>query len=137
MSVVIEGSYLGDKKIELLHVDSGSRIRTVAPKDNNGDGSLFSPTDLFSASLGACMMTIMGIVADRDGLDLAGSHFRVEKHMSTTTPRKVAKITVGMHLPSHLPEETRVKLQRAGHTCPVHHSIHPEVELDIAYHFDV
>lgn len=136
MSVVITGNYIGNKRIELRHVESGATIRTVAPKDNNGDGTLFSPTDLFAGSLGACILTIMGIVGDRDGLDLSGSHFRVEKHMASS-PRRVAKLLVEIHLPADLDADTRTKLERAGNTCPVHHSIHPEVELKIDYLFDV
>lgn len=136
MSIVITGNYLGNKRVEITHVDSGATIRTVAPKDNNGDGSLFSPTDLFAASLGSCILTIIAIVADRDNIDLDGSHFRVEKHMSAS-PRMVKTLNVEIHLPEAPNEETRKKLERAGGNCPVHHSIHPDVEVLIAYTYDV
>ena len=76
MGIFISGTYQGEKKVRLVHEDSGAVITTAAPKDNNGDGSSFSPTDLFTSSLGACMLTIIGIVAERDGIDIEGSHFR-------------------------------------------------------------
>lgn len=136
MGVEIIGRYLGAKRMELVHTDSGATIRTVAPKDNNGDGTLFSPTDLFAASLGACMMTIIGIVAERDNVDLVGSHFTLIKEMSQN-PRRVESIAVSMHLPKALTDIQRKKFEAAGGTCPVHRSLHPEVKAEITYYYDV
>lgn len=136
MGVKMHGRYVGGKKIELTHLDSGMVIQTAAPKDNNGDGSSFSPTDLLSSSLGACMLTIIGIVAERDGIDISGSYFNVEKEMQQN-PRRVGTLRVDMHLPKHLSEELRGKYERAGATCPVHHSLLPEINFDITYTYDV
>jgi putative redox protein len=136
MGVFISGKYIGNKKMSLVHEDSKTEIFTAAPKDNNGDGSSFSPTDLFTSSLGACMMTIIGIIAERDGVSLEGSHFRAEKIMSTS-PRRVAEIPIAIHLPKDLTEELRRKYEQAATTCPVHHSLHPDIKVSLTYHYDV
>lgn len=132
----MSGKYLGDLKVELCHEDSAVTMTTVAPKDNNGDGSSFSPTDLFCASLGACMLTIMGIVAKRDSIPLDGAYFDLSKEMATD-PRRVKKITVEFHLPSNFSPEYRMKLERAAYTCPVHHSIHPDVECVVTFNYNL
>lgn len=136
MTVRIEGKYIGNKKLELLHVPSGVTIRTAAPKDNEGDGSSFSPTDLCAASLGACMLTVISIVAERNGLDLTGAHMNVEKHMQAN-PRRIARLPVNIHLPRTLRQEDRQKLENTARTCPVHHSLLPELEVDLQFHYDV
>ncbi len=136
MAVVMNGKYLGNKKVELLHEPSGMIIRTSAPKDNNGDGSSFSPTDLCAASLGACMLTVVGIVAERDSVDLTGSHFTIEKHMAEA-PRRIAKLPLTFHLPKSLSEVHRRKFEAAAKTCPVHHSLHPQIEVILSFNYDV
>ncbi len=136
MGVVITGNYLGDKRVELTHLDSGATIRTVAPKDNHGDGTLFSPTDMLAGSLGACILTTIAIVVERDGLDLRNSTFRVVKEMSSS-PRMVKNLAVEIHLPETLEEPARKKIERAGGTCPVHHSLHSDVTVEIKYIYDI
>ncbi len=136
MSVVITGKYLGNKRIELTHGPTGSKIITDAPKDNNGEGTTFSPTDLAAASLGACMLTVMSISAERDGIDLSGMHMEVTKHM-VQNPRRIGKLPVVIHMPQHLSPELRVKFERIAHTCPVHHSLNPLIEADIGFVYDL
>lgn len=136
MAVVIEGRYLGDKKVALTHGDSGAQIVTAAPKDNGGDGSSFSPTDLAAAALGSCMVTIIGLMAEREGVSLAGTHFRVEKHMSQS-PRRIGHLPVVIHLPQALTPEQRTKFERGAYTCPVHHSLHPDIKVEVSFLYDV
>jgi putative redox protein len=122
--------YLGDLRTEATHLQSGEKIITDAPTDNNGRGEAFSPTDLAATSLGSCAMTIMGIVARRDSIDIKGSEVSITKVMATDTPRRIVKIEVGftMKTPESLSEEDKAKLIRAAHTCPVAHSLHPDIE---------
>ena len=127
--VNIDITYEGGLHTSAVHGPSGTVIQTDAPKDNMGCGEAFSPTDLLATALGTCMMTIMGIVAQREGLSLEGSHVNVIKHMTATMPRRVAKLEVTFTLPSVIGPEQRAKLQNAAHTCPVHHSLHPDVEV--------
>lgn len=132
MTVEIKGQYEGDLRVKLTHGPSGSVIETDAPTDNQGKGARFSPTDLVTAALGACMMTIMGIVAKRDGIDINSASFRVEKHMSEN-PRRIGKIILEIKMPGNLTLEQRKKLEKAAYTCPVHHSLLPEIEKDIIF----
>lgn len=136
MSVKISGVYLGNKKVELIHAPSQASIITDAPKDNFGDGSCFSPTDLFAASLGTCIVTTMAIFADRNGIDMNGAKFELEKHM-LSDPRRVGSLPITVHLPTDLNKENRIKLERVAHTCPVHKSLHPDIKVEIKFIYDL
>ena len=65
----IQSIYLGELRTQATHLESGTIIYTDAPKDNQGLGSCFSPTDLLATSLGACMLTIMAIAAKTHGFE--------------------------------------------------------------------
>ena len=132
MAVEITGRYIGHLKTELTHGPSGTEIRTAAPVDNQGDGSSFSPTDLAATSLGACMLTLIAIVGERDGIDLTGLSFRLEKHMASN-PRRISAIPVVIQMPSGLTPEQRKKLENAALTCPVHKSLSPEVDKPVEF----
>jgi uncharacterized OsmC-like protein len=136
MSVTIEGLYLGNKKVRLLHEPSGVELITDAPRDNFGEGASFSPTDLMAGAVGACMMTIMGILAERSGIDLSGMRMRVEKHMQSE-PRRIRSLSLVLRLPQRLAPEQRQKLEQAAQGCPALHSLHPEVSVEVRYVYDV
>jgi putative redox protein len=127
-------TYQGELHCEGLHEPSGSRIETDAPKDNEGRGERFSPTDLVGAALGACMLTVMGIVARRHAWDMSGARAEVEKDMMAAPIRRIARLGVRIEMPAGLPQSARSVLERAAHTCPVHQSLHPDVKIDL--HFD-
>ena len=131
--IEIFGRYLGGLGIELTHGPSGSTIRTVAPVDNGGDGHTFSPTDLCTAALGACMVTIMGIVAKRDGIDLSAVTFKVEKHLSSEGPRRIARLPVEIQMPAGLGSTQRAKLERSALTCPVHRSLSTDIDIPVSF----
>ena len=135
MPVEIKGQYEGDLRVKLTHGPSGSTIETDAPTDNQGKGEKFSPTDLVVAALSSCMMTIMGIVAKRDGIKLEGTTFRAEKHMSEN-PRKISKLVLEFNMPGGLTGEQKKKLEKFAHTCPVHQSLHPDIEQDIKFIYE-
>jgi len=132
MAVEISGTYAGNLKFDLVHGPSGTRLRVVPPLDNQGDGSSFSPTDLVAAGLGACMLSLIAIVGERDGLELSGLSFRLEKHM-TAEPRRIGRIAVTIFMPKGLAGDARAKLERAALTCPVHRSLAPEVERPVEF----
>jgi putative redox protein len=136
MSVLIEGSYLGNKRTKLIHGPSGAELLTDAPRDNAGQGAFFSPTDLVAGALGACMMTIMGIVAERSGIDLAGMTMRVQKEMRSA-PRRIETLSLALHLPARLPEEQRQRLEAAARSCPVQQSLHPDIRVAVEFLYDV
>ncbi len=132
----IQTVYSGNLRTQATHVASGTTIITDAPLDNNGKGEAFSPTDLTSASLGSCMMTIMGIVAERDGIDLKGTSFDIIKTMAAS-PRRISKIqvTFAMKTAAPLTTEQQEKLKRAALTCPVALSLHPDIEQEVVFIF--
>lgn len=123
--------YEGGLHCSALHEPSGNVISTDAPVDNNGRGQAFSPTDLVSAALGACMCTVMGIVAQRKGIAMEGATVTVRKHMSEDTPRRIARLELDIVMPLPADHPERPMLEAAGKGCPVHHSLHPEIEVGI------
>ena len=135
MAVEMEIVYEGDLRSRAKHGPSGQVIATDAPVDNGGRGLAFSPTDLVGAALGACMLTIMGKVADRNGIDLRGTKVRVTKEMASEPVRRIKRLGVVMMLPPGLvlSPENRAKLENAANTCPVKQSLHPDVVLDIVF----
>jgi putative redox protein len=135
MAVEIFGEYAGRLGVRLTHGPSGAQLRTAAPVDNQGDGSSFSPTDLLATSLGACMITVMAILGERDGMPLEGLAFRVEKHMQAD-PRRVERLPVSIHMPRGLTARQRTMLERAALTCPVHLSLLPEIERAVEFVYD-
>ena len=134
--VRITSYYKGDLKVRVTHQLSGTELTTAAPLDNQGDGSSFSPTDLVAAALGSCILTIVGIVAQRRSIVVDGAHVEVEKSMSTT-PRRIGKLPVIVHLPNNLSTADREALEKAALNCPVHHSLHPDIESTILFEYDV
>ncbi|AYA37683.1 OsmC family peroxiredoxin [Hymenobacter oligotrophus] len=127
--------YAGQLRTEAQHVASGTTIHTDAPVDNHGRGEAFSPTDLVSAALGSCMMTIMGIVAERSSLDLTGVTFEVTKHMASE-PRRIAEIEVSFRMPAGLSPKDRTVLENAARTCPVALSLNPEIRQSVQFSYE-
>ncbi len=131
--VTIQLEYQGDLHCRAIHGPSGSSINTDAPKDNQGRGESFSPTDLVATALGTCMLTVMGIMARTLEIDIAGSTATVEKEMTSAPPRRIRRLAVKIHVPHSLSIENQHKLERAAHTCPVHKSLHPDIETPIEF----
>jgi putative redox protein len=126
-------TYLGDLRTTSTHIQSGTQILSDAPVDNQGRGEAFSPTDTVANALATCMVTIMGIKARDLGVDLKGATAEVTKHMQQS-PRMISKITVRFTLPA-VDEKNRVILERAGMTCPVFLSLHPDIEKDVEFNW--
>jgi putative redox protein len=126
-------TYDGSLRCSAIHDPSTTRLATDAPKDNHGRGESFSPTDLAATSLATCMITTMAIQTRNDGLVLEGTRAQVEKHMTTTPPRRIARIVVRLHMPKGVPVPAREKLQKIAHGCPVALSLHPEVVQDVSF----
>ena len=123
--------YNGDFRCTATHGPSNAHLATDAPKDNHGRGESFSPTDLAATSLATCMMTTMAIITRNDGIVLHGMQAEVEKHMTSTAPRRIAKIVVRIQMPTGITAEARARLERIAHQCPVALSLHPEVQQDV------
>lgn len=125
--------YLGGLRCEAFHYPSGNRMNTDAPVDNHGKGESFSPTDLLGAALGSCMATIMGIVAEKHGVDLRGLRIDVEKEMVTDPVRRVGALRTRVHMPVGPGHPQRDLFERSAYNCPVFLSLHPDVEKAVEF----
>ncbi len=133
--ITIKSVYLGELRTEALHVKSSDKIITDAPTDNNGKGEAFSPTDLVCAALCSCMMTIMGIRAQKNNLTLEGLEADVTKYMAAN-PRKIAKVLIEFRLKhTSASEDQKTMLKEAALTCPVALSLNPDIDQDVRFHF--
>ena len=133
--VEVTARYDGNLYCTASHTDSGATIRTNAPKDNQGEGNGFSPTDLVGTAMGTCMLTIMGMYARRQGFSIDGATVRVLKEMSATPPRRIAKLTVEFNVPAAVPAELRPRLEEAALSCPVHKSMHPDIQMPVTFRY--
>ncbi|HEX6914545.1 MAG TPA: OsmC family protein [Chitinophagaceae bacterium] len=130
--------YKGDLRTEMKHVQSGTVIETDAPTDNMGKGARFSPTDLMASSLASCMITTMAIRAADMNLDFEGTKIELLKIMSSDAPRRIAGIKADLYFTKSCKasEEQRTQLIRIARSCPVEKSLHPDIKLDINFHWD-
>jgi putative redox protein len=131
--VEIEVEYTGGLRCRSRHGPSGATLSTDAPKDNEGRGESFSPTDLVATALVTCMLTVMGIVARRNGWKLDGARARVEKHMVADPLRRVGRLPVRIEMPAGLPAQARPVLEKAALTCPVHLSVNPGIDRPVTF----
>lgn len=131
----IKSSYLGNLRTQSTHLQSGNTIITDAPLDNNGKGEAFSPTDLVCGALGACMVTIMGIIAERENISLDGLSWEITKIMQAS-PRKIQEVIVDFYWtkPEQDPSFLQ-KLKNAARTCPVALSLDPEIKQTVNFDF--
>ncbi len=133
--VSITFTYSGDLHCEAVHGPSGSVIQTDAPKDNQGKGEAFSPTDLLATSLATCALTTMALVARRLDVDMTGATASIEKHMSAEAPRRVAALPLILTIPVQPSDEARRQLEDAALGCPVSRSLHPDVAKPMTFHW--
>jgi uncharacterized OsmC-like protein len=135
MNHMAEVEYEGNLRTKAMHRKSGNVIVTDAPTDNNGKGEAFSPTDLVSAALCSCMMTIMGMVAEREEIDLKGLRSEVVKIM-TANPRKIGEIQITFYHPTLMASDIqKQKLKNAALTCPVALSLSDTVKQTVIFNF--
>ncbi|AXG75074.1 OsmC family peroxiredoxin [Flavobacterium arcticum] len=127
-------TYLGNLRTSSVHLQSGNEILSDAPLDNNGKGEAFSPTDTVANGLASCMLTVMGIKAGDMSVNIEGSIAEVTKYMQSE-PRRISKIEVVFTMKSDADEKARTILERTALTCPVHKSLHPDIEKDVTFNW--
>ena len=129
----IQTTYLGDLRTESVHLQSGTRLVTDAPTDNQGKGESFSPTDLLATAYGACVFTIMGIAAKTHGFNIEGTKVETTKVMGTE-PRRIVELITNFTFP---PNDYSVKqkkiLELAAKECPVYNSLHPDLQKTVTF----
>lgn len=126
-------TYEGQLRCKAVHVPSGQSILTDAPTDNMGKGEFFSPTDLVAAAMGTCMLTVMGIVANKHKIDMTGSTASVVKDMAAAPARRIGVLKVAITVPTVLTDEQKKILENAAMACPVRKSISHDVNIPVEF----
>ncbi len=125
--------YPGELRCKAIHLKSGTEITTDAPTDNMGKGEAFSPTDLTATSLGVCMLTTMGISAQKNNFNMDGTKAEVTKVM-TANPRRIAEVVVELVFPANnYSDEQKRMLETAALNCPVAKSLHPDLVQNVKF----
>jgi uncharacterized OsmC-like protein len=131
----VETVYVGELRTQATHVRSGNQLITDAPLDNHGKGEAFSPTDLLATALGSCMLTVMGIAAEKYEADLTGTTCSIIKIMAEN-PRRVAEVQITFNFPKRdFSDKVKTVLERAAHTCPVSKSLHPDLVETLVFNW--
>ena len=125
----IISKYLGELRVESAHASSGTVMLTDASKESQGQGGGFSPIDALAASLGACALTVMGFYAQTHGLDISGASVAMNVSMTASPPHRVARLELMFTMPDReYSDKDKKSLERAVNSCPVHNSLHPDIE---------
>ena len=127
-------TYKNNLRTEAQHIASGQKIITDAPLDNNGKGEAFSPTDLVATALASCMITIMAIAAEKNGINISETSASVKKIMGTN-PRTISDIVIEIKMSKDLALKDRKRLEKAALACPVHKSLHPDMKKEITFSY--
>ena len=135
MSHTIENKYIGNLRTSSKHLKSGNNVITDAPKDNNGKGEAFSPTDLVSSALCSCMSTVMGICANKGNFSMPNSTAKIIKIMGVA-PRKISEIMIEFTFEkSELTDAQKNKLMSIAKNCPVAKSLNPDIKQNLTFKF--
>jgi putative redox protein len=126
--------YLGELRTRLIHFESGDTLLTDAPKDNEGKGEAFAPTDLVATALASCMISIMGIKARKNEIDIVGTKAEILKVMKSS-PRRISRIEIEITFPKSYNDKNKKMLERAAITCPVGKSLHNDIEQKITFKY--
>jgi len=134
MSITSKVIYQGQLRTEATHIQSNTIIHTDPPKDNHGKGEKFSPTDLVATALASCMISIMGIVANKEGMtSIDGTIAEVTKVM-VADPRRIGEIQISFTFPNNtFSDKEKSMYEHAALTCPVAKSLHPDLKQIITF----
>jgi uncharacterized OsmC-like protein len=134
--VRITGEYQGELHCSAVHGPSGDSLATDAPRDNQGRGEAFSPTDLVATAFATCIATTMAIAARKHGVEIPGIRYEVTKEMAADAPRRISRLAAHFWLPASAKKVPAGVLERAANTCPVHQSLAPSVEKVIDFSWE-
>lgn len=127
--------YTGELRTKVVHLKSETEIITDAPIDNMGKGEAFSPTDLAATALGTCMLTTMGIAAQKNNFNMDGTRADVSKIMAAN-PRRISEVVVELTLPGNkFTQEQKRILEVAAVNCPVAKSLHPDLVQTVKFNW--
>ena len=135
--VKISSIYKGQKNCQATHEPSQTKFETDAPKDNQGRGESFSPTDLMATALGTCILTTLAIQLEKEGLSFENSKISTEKVMTSEGPRRIKSLHTLLELPHSIPEKFRERISEIAWNCPVKKSLHPEIDARIEIRYSL
>ncbi|BBI16970.1 OsmC family protein [Neochlamydia sp. S13] len=125
--------YTGELHCQVIREDPRAILETDAPLDSGGTGVSFSPTDLMASALATCIATTLALYAQRKNWDVTGMRLEVEKSMTTQPIRRIGNIVIKIQIPQDFSLEQKQALERIAASCPVHHSLHPEVKVELIF----
>ncbi|HNZ67589.1 MAG: OsmC family protein [Planctomycetes bacterium] len=123
-------NYTENLRCDIQEPQKGVTVRTDAPKKIQGLEESFSPTELFRASLGSCMTTMIAFVARDKNIDLAGLKVEVEEFED-----EKLRLEINIYYPIKLDEKLATILERSAKSCPVHKRLHPDIECNVHFHY--
>ncbi len=121
--------YEGHFATRCIDSETKKELLTNAPAIYGDKAEEWSPTDLLVAALGSCIFTIMGLKAEKLGVNMKGASMSMKKVMSVAPPRRIVEIDIAIEMPSSYLPEVEEKLKKCIEECPVHHSLHPEIRI--------
>ncbi|MCH9631430.1 MAG: hypothetical protein S4CHLAM37_14530 [Chlamydiia bacterium] len=127
--------YVEGFSTKILGDASQDIVITDTPKQHGGKGEQFSPTDMLAASLGSCVVTMMGIFAKMKNIPFEGVVAKVSKKIKNPATGMVSEITVSIYYPEELDDAKKAILEKAAKNCPVHHALNESVEQKILFYY--
>jgi len=111
----------------------GHRIVVDQPAEAGGQDSAPTPTELFVASLAACVAFYAGRFLTRHGYSRDGLAVSAGYDMAGDRPARVGGIRLTVRVPAGLPPERWAALRAVVSHCTVHNSLAspPPVSIDL------
>lgn len=123
MATTINQVYLGDLRVEATHDPSSVTLVSDAPKDHDGLGRSFAPTDLLATALGNAALTAMSIAAEHNGWDMKGTSAITRKFIAEVPPRRVDLVDIIITFPDTITPYQAYVLENVAYTNPVYLSV--------------
>ncbi len=111
----------------------GHRVLVDQPADHGGTDGGPTPTELFVASLAACVAFYAGRYLTRHGYSRDGLAVSAGYEMASDRPARVANIRLTVRVPADLPSQRWAALRAVVSHCTVHNSLAspPSVTIDL------
>jgi putative redox protein len=120
---------IGGFHTRIRHVEAGAEIETqIVPRE--GAQSLFTSTDLVAAGLASCIASSLERVVQRRDVPLDAVRVGVVKELGTE-PKRISGLPVTIEVDAAPDDQLREVMLRTAASCPVHRSLHPDINSPI------
>ena len=121
-----------------MKVTLGQNLQTTCAPDGkkplhtafNNPREDVNPGEMLAASLGACMMTMVGFMAAKHGDNAEGTTVEVYPHFDDKHTR-VTGFDLAFHFPAHFTLEQKEKYAKLAQGCPVHNSLREDMQYTV------